>query len=230
MDPTSVSVLLVEDDLRLAELTKQFLERHGLRVDVVDEGRAALARVALGVDVVLLDLTLRGAMDGLSLCRAIRSSSDVPIVMISARGDEQDRIRGLEMGADDYLPKPFSSRELLARVQAQARRRLGKLVPRRTIDVGALRLDLERREAWLRDRPLALTKLELDLLVALASRPGTTLGREQLLDLVHGGGDDVFDRAIDVLVSRLRTKLGPEGHLIRTVRGVGYRLVPPEEP
>jgi DNA-binding response OmpR family regulator len=127
------------------------------------------------------------------------------------------------------LPKPFSNRELLARVQAQARRRLGKLVPRRTIEVGSLRLDLERREAWLRDRPLGLTKLELDLLVALASRPGTTLGREQLLDLVHGGGEDVFDRAIDVLVSRLRTKLGADGHVIRTVRGVGHRLVPPEE-
>jgi two-component system, OmpR family, response regulator len=226
-----LSVLVVEDDPRLASLVKQYLERHDIRVCVVDNGADALLQAATDEpDVVLLDLTLRGRMDGLTVCRELRTRSDVPILMVSARGEEIDRVLGLEIGADDYLPKPFTTRELLARVNAQGRRRLGRLSAHKVLSVGDLTINRETRDAWIGERALGLTKLEFDLLVAFAERPARPLGREMLVDLLHNSGDEVFDRAIDVLVSRLRAKLADEsGAIIRTVRGVGYMLVSTRE-
>ena len=226
-DARSLSVLLVEDDARLASLTQQHLERNDIRVTVVDNGREALMRARTeDHDVILLDLTLKGAMDGLTVCREIRSHSDVPIVMVSARGEERDRVLGLEIGADDYLAKPFSSRELLARVNAQGRRRLGRLKPDPVLQMGDIEVNRTLRIASQKGRALNLTKLEFDLLVAFVERPARTLGREVLVELLHRANDEVFDRAVDVLVSRLRAKLDDDGTLILTVRGVGYMFAP----
>jgi DNA-binding response OmpR family regulator len=230
-DPRSLSVLLVEDDPRLASLTQQHLEKNDIRVTVVDNGHDALMRAATEEhDVILLDLTLKGGMDGLAVCREIRNHSDVPIVMVSARGEEVDRVLGLEIGADDYLPKPFSSRELLARVNAHGRRRLGRLKPDPMLQAGDIEVNRVLRIASRKGQALNLTKLEFDLLVAFAERPARTLGREVLVELLHRANDEVFDRAVDVLVSRLRAKLDDDGTLIRTVRGVGYMFAPQEAP
>jgi DNA-binding response OmpR family regulator len=224
-----VSVLLVEDDRRLATLTRDYLERHGLVVTLAADGPRGLELARRQrFDVVLLDLMLPG-MDGLDLCRALRQHSDVPVVMITARGEEADRVLGLEIGADDYLAKPFSARELLARIRAIVRRVRGQAGPRtRAVSVGPLALDPASRSATLDGRPLDLTGYEFDLLLCLAERAGRVLSREQLMELARGSAEEAFDRAVDVHISRLRQKLGDDPRqprFIRTVRGVGYQLI-----
>lgn len=231
--PDAPRVLLIEDDTRLAQLTARYLESHGARVVLAHDGAAGLREAAAtAFDVVLLDLNLPG-MDGIAVCQRLRERSDVPIVMLTARGDEADRVLGLEVGADDYVAKPFSSRELLARVRAQARRARGSVGPRaQVIRVGALRIDPSARTAQLNEEDIALTTHEFDLLRALAERPGRVLTREQLLELLHGSADTAFDRSIDVHVSRLRGKLGDDPRaprLLKTVRGAGYVLAPQDE-
>lgn len=228
----TVTVVYVEDDERLARLTSQYLTSHGLDVVVVSRGDLAVAEVLrVRPDVVLLDLMLPGA-DGLEVCRRLRERADVPIIMVTARGEEADRVMGLEGGADDYVSKPFSSRELLARVRAHARRARGKAGPQSTrIEVGELVVDASTMTATLRGERLALTTYEFALLRVLAERAGRVLGREQLLELVHGSAEDAFDRSIDVHVSRLRHKLGDDPRtprLLKTIRGVGYMLTPDE--
>ena len=226
----TLKVLYVEDDERLARLTSQYLSSHGVQVTLVARGDAAVAEVLrVRPDVVLLDLMLPGE-DGLEVCRKLRQRLDVPIVMVTARTEEADRVMGLEGGADDYVSKPFSSRELLARIRAQARRARGKAGPETPrIEVGDLVVDSATVTATLKGRRLELTSHEFALLKALAERPGRVLGREQLLELMHGSADDAFDRSIDVHVSRLRHKLEDDPkspRLLKTIRGVGYVLTP----
>ena len=225
---TPIKVLLVEDNERLGSLTARYLESHGLQVTWVQSGPAALSEALhRGFDVIVLDLMLPGR-DGLDVCRELRKHTDVPVVMVTARQEEADRVIGLEAGADDYVVKPFSSRELLARLRAQVRRARGQVGPSaRVIQVGELVLEPARLRANLGDRELPLTAYEFALLVVLAERAGRVLSREQLLDLTKGNDDDAMDRSIDVHISRLRQKLGDDGkkpRLLKTVRGAGYLL------
>lgn len=224
----TIRVLLVEDDARLARLTAKYLESHGLLVFVVGDGQEALAQAAvLRPDVVLLDLMLPG-LDGFEVCRQLRERLDVPILMVTARGEEGDRVVGLEGGADDYLVKPVSSRELLARIRAHVRRARGELVRGEDrIEVGPLSVEPKTLRATLGDRELALTTYEFALLRALAERAGRVLSREQLIELVRGSADQAFDRSIDVHVSHLRAKLGDDPRsprILKTIRGLGYML------
>jgi two-component system, OmpR family, response regulator len=225
---TPTLVLLVEDDLRLASLTREYLEGHGLAVVHVSDGRRGQDEALSGrYDAVLLDLMLPGK-DGLEVCREIRARSDVPVIVLTARGEEADRVMGLELGADDYLAKPFSPRELLARIRALVRRAKGRAGPaREAVRVGGLVVDPAARRVTLDGREIPLTGYEFALLHALARRAGRVLAREQLMELAKGSADDAFDRSIDVHVSRLRQKLGDDPkrpRLIKTVRGAGYVL------
>ena len=228
-----LTALLVEDDARLASLTVQYLERQGLTVVTAGDGDTGLT-LALRhrFDVVLLDLMLPG-LDGIQVCQRLRQRSDVPVIMLTARGEEADRVLGLELGADDYLAKPFSPRELLARIRALTRRARGRAGPPvgRVVTIGGLHLDPGGRRALLDDVDLDLTGYEFDLLKALAERAGRVLSREQLMELARGSADDSFDRSVDVHVSRLRQKLGDDPRtprFIKTVRGVGYQLLIPK--
>lgn len=228
----SLSALLVEDDERLAQLLAGYLARHGVVVTVAGGGRRGLDEALRGAfDVVLLDLMLPG-LDGMDVCRGIRARSDVPIIVITARDEEADQVLGLELGADDYVIKPFSPRALLARIRAVLRRSRGR-APGDVIEVGPLRVDPSGQRATLDGRELALTAYELAILKVLAERAGRVLGREQLMELAGGDPEQSFDRSIDVHISRLRSKLGDgeRRRLIKTVRGVGYVLATaPEEP
>jgi DNA-binding response OmpR family regulator len=229
--PPAILALLVEDDASLAERTAEYLRGHGVTVVRAADGERALREAReTRFDVVLLDLMLprRG---GLEVCRELRAHSDVPIVILTARGEEADRVLGLELGADDYLTKPFSPRELLARVQAHVRRARGQSGPAsRPVVVGELRLDPAALSATLRGEALPLTAYEFHLLHALAERAGRVLSRERLLELVRGSAEESFDRSIDVHISRLRAKLGDDPRQprwLKTVRGAGYQLVAP---
>jgi two-component system, OmpR family, response regulator len=227
-DAERVTIVYVEDDERLARLTSEYLRSHGIEVHHIARGDIAVAEVMrVRPDVVVLDLMLPGA-DGLEICRQIRERADTPVVMVTARTEEADRVMGLEGGADDYVTKPFSSRELLARIRAQARRARGKTGPRTDrVEVGDLVVDAATMSATLRGEVLALTTYEFGLLRALAERAGRVLTREQIMEIVTGAPDEAFDRSIDVHVSRLRQKLGDDPRkpqILKTVRGVGYML------
>jgi DNA-binding response OmpR family regulator len=228
MSDAAIQVLMVEDDERLGSLTERYLAKHQLLVTRVGDGEAALtAASAHRYDVVLLDLMLPGR-DGLDVCRTLRERSDVPIIMVTARGSDDERVDGLELGADDYLAKPFNPRELLARIHALVRRQRGQVGPSvRNLRVGELELDAGRMQASLAGAPLDLTSHEFRLLYALAEQAGRPLSRERLLDRLHkGGAEEAFERSIDVHVSRLRRKLG-DPRMLRTVRGEGYLLATP---
>src|SRR5207244_1072147 len=195
---------------------------------VAPDGAAGIREaLRLRPDVILLDLMLPG-VDGLEVCRRLRQRIDTPIVMVTAHGEEGDRVIGLEGGADDYVAKPFSSRELLARIRAQARRARGQAGPaEQAVTVGSLRIEPQAMRATLDGRELTLTSYEFGLLRVLAERAGRVLGREQLIDLVRGNAEESFDRSIDVHISHLRQKLGDDPRnprLLKTVRGVGYML------
>ncbi|MBL9025388.1 MAG: response regulator transcription factor [Myxococcales bacterium] len=227
-DEQPMSVVYIEDDDKLARLTAKYLESHGVRVTLAAEPREGIASVLRQKpDVVLLDLMLP-QMDGLEVCRQLRARVDTPILMVTARGEEADRVMGLEGGADDYIAKPFSSRELLARIRAHARRARGNAgPPQGLVRAGALEIDPASRRASLRGADLGLTTYEFDLLRVLAERAGRVLTREQLVDLVRGSADEAFDRSIDVHVSHLRKKLGDDPRsprFLKTVRGIGYLL------
>jgi two-component system, OmpR family, response regulator len=220
--------LLVEDDARLAALTREYLGGHGVAVEVVADGHRGLQEALRGRwDVVLLDLMLPG-LGGLEVCRALRARSDVPVIVLTARGEEADRVMGLELGADDYLAKPFSPRELLARIRAVTRRAKGRAGPaQKPVQVGALVVDPSARSVTLRGKPIELTAYEFALLHALAERAGRILSREQLMEFATGSAEESFDRSVDVHVSRLRHKLGDDPkrpRILKTVRGAGYVL------
>lgn len=229
-------ILVVDDDREIRDLLSRFLTKHGYRVSAAADGRAMRKVLAdAAIDLVILDVMLPGE-DGLSLCRGLRASSSVPIVMLTAVGEDVDRIVGLEIGADDYVPKPFNPRELLARIRAVLRRAgpaAGGLSGARQADAAALtfagwRLDLDRRELTSADGTLVpLSAGEFGLLAALALHPQRVLSRDQLLDLARGRGANAFDRSIDVQISRLRRKIEDDPRvptLIKTVRGGGYML------
>ena len=203
-------------------------------VTIAADGASGLAEALRQTyDVVLLDLMLP-KMSGTEVCRELRRLSDVPIVMVTALGDEPERVAGLELGADDYVVKPFSSAELLARIRAAVRRYRGQAGPStRPVRVGRLELDPARLAATLGGRPLDLTSYEFALLHALAERAGRVLGREHLLDLVKGSAEEAFDRSVDGHISRLRRKLGDDPkhpRLLKTIRGAGYLLAREDDP
>jgi len=229
-----ILALLVEDDARLARFTTELLEQHGIAVTHVADGDAAVKLAkARSFDVVILDLMLP-RRDGLSVCRELRTTLAVPILMVTARTDEADRVIGLELGADDYLGKPFAPRELLARIRALVRRARGHLGPDAdAVRVGPLELRLGALAAYYDGKPIELTSYEFAILRALAERSGRVLSREQILELVRGNSEDAFDRSIDVRISRIRQKLGEDPRhpsIIRTIRGVGYMLARDHQP
>jgi len=199
-----IRALLVEDDVRLAELTSRYLEQHQITATVVGSGPEGLARaLAEPFDVVLLDIMLPGK-NGREVCRALREKSDVPIIMLTARGEEADRVVGFEDGADDYLAKPFSARELVARIQAHVRRARGQAGPAsgKPIVAGPVSIDPATLVVKLRGDVITLTTAELQLLRAFAERPNRVLSREQILELVDGDASDAFDRAPSTCASR----------------------------
>jgi DNA-binding response OmpR family regulator len=219
--------LLIDDDRRLAELLVTYFAPHGVEITHAADGRSGLAQLEqAGYDVILLDLTMPG-MDGLEVCRKIRETSAVPIVMLTARGDETDRVVGLELGADDYLPKPFGPRELLARIRAVLRR-TAPATQSEKVRVRDLELDIGSRQVTVGGKVVELTALEWDLLLALARRAGRVVARDTLFNLAGRSDTVVNDRTVDVHISHLRSKLGDDSRKqsrIRTVRGVGYVLV-----
>jgi DNA-binding response OmpR family regulator len=226
--------LLVDDDRELARLLGEYLGSHGVELVAVEDGPAGIARLQAGeeFDIVLLDVMLPG-IDGFEVCRRIRTSSPVPIVMLTARGQDDDRVVGLDLGADDYVPKPFNPRELLARMRAVLRRSRPAAAQGERLEVGDLVVDVPGHKAMLGGQELQLTSFEFRVLVALARRAGETVTREELAGAVlpkSGPYDPSVDRSLDVHVSHLRHKLGDdarEPRRIRTVRGVGYVLVKP---
>lgn len=223
-------LLVIDDDRKLCRLLRDYLGPLGYEVSAAHTGPEGLAAAKEGgFDAVLLDLMLPG-MEGSEVLRELRKSSDVPVLMLTARGDEADRIVGLEMGADDYLPKTFSTRELLARLRAVIRRTRRAAPPEdRPAEhvIGPLRVAPEARMATLNDQPLVLTPVEFDLLVCLARAPGRVRSREQLLEEIRDRDYEVFDRSIDVHISALRKKLGDDARaprFIHTLRSAGYML------
>ncbi|WP_042372293.1 response regulator transcription factor [Streptacidiphilus neutrinimicus] len=238
--PVPRRILVVDDDPTVAEVVSGYLQRAGYAVDRAVDGRAALERAAaLHPDLVVLDLMLP-EIDGLEVCRRLRAeplSQAVPIVMLTAKGDEHDRILGLELGADDYVTKPFSPRELVLRIQSVLRRSAGAAAPAAAVDegpftAGDLRVDPTARRAWRGARELTLTLREFDLLAFLLGHPGTAFGRDELMRRVWGW--DFGDLStVTVHVRRLREKIEDDPaapRLITTVWGVGYRFDPSDAP
>jgi DNA-binding response OmpR family regulator len=216
-------ILLIEDDARLAAMVAEYLGQAGYRVAVAGTGRLGLERLGREVfDAAVLDLMLPD-MDGLEVCRALRARSPLPILMLTARGDAADRIVGLEMGADDYLPKPFEPRELLARLRAILRR--GTTRESGALRFGRLEVDRDARLVRIDGTPRTLTAYQFDLLAVLADNAGRVLSREALMDLLKGAELEAFDRSIDVQVSRIRQAIEDDPKKPRrivTVRGAGY--------
>ncbi len=224
-------ILIVEDEPKIARTVRLYLEQAGFQVTTVHDG--ALAMPAFRherPDLVILDLLLPH-VDGWEICRQIRRESGVPIIMLTARDQETDRIVGLELGADDYITKPFSPREVVARVRAVLRRVQGAVQPPTVIRAGDVVVDLERREASVGGRPLELTPAEFELLAMLAQHPGQVFTRLQLLDHLQSSAYAGYERVIDQHIKNLRAKLGDDAHhprYIATVYGVGYKFLPKE--
>jgi len=225
------TVLVVDDEARIVQLARDYLEHAGFDVITATDGPSALMAVrARKPDLIVLDLGLPG-MDGLDVTRTIRRDSDVPILMLTARDDELDRVLGLEIGADDYVTKPFSPRELVARIRAIFRRVDRQMEPGDRIDVGAVSIDVPRMRVTAAGRSVELTPTEFQLLVALARQPGRIFTRSQLLDAIHGVAFESYERAVDAHVKNLRRKLEDDPgrpRYVQTVYGVGYRFA--EEP
>jgi two-component system OmpR family response regulator len=238
MNQSSPNILVVEDDRETRALIAKYLRSNACNVTTATDGRE-MARTLTDhrVDLVILDVMLPGE-DGLSLCRKLRAESQIPIIMLTARGEDVDRILGLEMGADDYLAKPFNPRELLARINAVLRRHAVALTASATEGAAALsflgwRIDFRLRELRNPDSArVAMTSAEFDLLRVFCERPGRVLSRDSLLDLTQGRSAGSFERSIDVLVSRIRRKIEPdpaEATVIKTVRSGGYMFTPQVE-
>ena len=223
----TTKVLLVEDDESIVELVKSYLAKEGFQVEVAGDGPTGLSKArAFRPDVVVLDIMLPG-LDGIEVLRRLRRESSVYVVMLTARAEETDKIVGLAVGADDYVTKPFSPRELVARIQAILRRSRGGEEPARTLAFRHLRIDPARREVRRDEQPVELTTLEFNLLSTLASHPGRVFTREQLIARIWGPDYFGDDRIIDVHVKALRRKLGDDAgrpRFIQTVRGVGYKF------
>ena len=221
------TVLTIDDEKDLIELVRYNLEKEGFRVRAALDGETGLAMALQEKpDLVLVDLMLPG-MDGLEVCRRLRADSRtaaIPLIMLTAKADESDRVVGLELGADDYVTKPISPRELTARIRALLRRTAGYHEPPALLRHGDLVIDLERRQVTCGDRAIELTATEFRLLHFLASHPGRVYSRGELIDNVLGRDVEVLDRTVDVHILALRRKLGKDGALVDTVRGFGYRF------
>ncbi len=221
------TILSADDEPRIVELARDYLEHAGFEVITAGDGPGALAATRTRKpDVLVLDLGLPG-MDGLDVARTIRRESNLPIVMLTARDDEVDRVLGLEIGADDYVTKPFSPRELVARIRAILRRIDREAEPGDRISAGQVAIDLARMRVEVDGRTIELTPTEFQLLVAMARQPGRVFTRSQLLDAIHGVAFESYERAIDAHVKNLRHKLEPDPSRprhIQTVYGVGYRF------
>jgi len=220
-------ILVVEDDMQIARNLRDYLEVAGFEVTAVGDGSSALASIRGDrPDLLVLDLGLPG-IDGLDVARELRRTSTVPIVMLTARGEESDRIVGLELGADDYLVKPFSPKELVARVRAVLRRTSGTTAGAEVLRAGDVEVDLPKMRARVGGQPVDLTPTEFELLATLAREPGRVFTRGQLLDALHGVTLETYERAIDAHVKNLRKKIEPEPgrpRYVLTVHGVGYRF------
>jgi len=219
-------VLIIDDDTRLSAMLSDYLAENGFRVRAAATARAGLEEIGRHPpDAIILDVMLPD-LDGFETCRRIRSFSSVPVVMLTAKGDETDRIVGLEIGADDYLPKPFNPRELLARLKAVLRRHAMPAADRqRVLRFGRLEIDPASRTVRIDERDCVMTGYQFDILVALAENAGRVLSRDQLIDLVRGTEQEAFDRSIDVHVSRIRAAIESDPkhpRRIITVRGLGY--------
>ena len=220
-------ILVVDDEPKIVKLARDYLERGGFRVISAAGGANALAITRQErPDLVVLDLNLPG-MDGLDVCRALRRDTDVPIIMLTARVEEADRLIGLELGADDYITKPFSPRELVARVRAVLRRTQGGIRQPGLIRAADLEIDLSGHNVRRGGEPVSLSRSEFNLLVTLAQNPGQTFTRAQLLDRLHGVAYEGYDRSIDAHIKNLRRKLEPdpaEPRYVLTVYGIGYKF------
>jgi two-component system, OmpR family, alkaline phosphatase synthesis response regulator PhoP len=222
----SATILIVEDEASIRTVARAYLDQAGYRVLLAETGPAGLDLARRErPDLVILDLNLPG-MDGMEVAARLREESDVFILILTARSEEADRVAGLRIGADDYLTKPFSPRELVARVEAILRRRRSSTPADSSLHVGVMRVDPERREVWAGQHSIELTTTEFDVLLALARHVGKVLSREQLMDLVWGSDFYGTDRVVDVYVGQVRRKLeaATGQSLIRTVRGIGYKL------
>jgi len=221
-----IRALLIDDDRRHSELLRAYCQRVDIEVDCVYDGEQGLRRLAnTRPDLVLLDVMLPG-MDGFSICREIRRRSRLPVIMLTARGDITDRVAGLELGADDYLAKPFDPRELVARIHSVLRR-TDPVASRSVLDFEGLRIDPGSRQVVADGHAVELTTMEYELLLLLASNPGRDFSRDEILAALRGIDAAILTRSVDILVSRLRAKLGDTskpGRFIHTVWGRGYRF------
>jgi two-component system alkaline phosphatase synthesis response regulator PhoP len=225
------TILVVDDEPRIVQLVRDYLEHGGFTVLVASDGAAALRSARTGrPDLVVLDLGLPG-LDGLDVARALRRDGEVPIIMLTARTEESDKLVGLELGADDYLTKPFSPKELVARVRAVLRRAEGRRSPPDVVRVGSqVELDVPRMDARFDGRHVDLTKTEFQLVATMARQPGRVFTRAQLLDAVRGVAFESYERAIDAHIKNIRKKIEPDARKPRyllTVFGVGYRFAEP---
>lgn len=219
-------ILVVDDEPKIVRIARDYLEKNGFRVVTAADGHAALATARREKpDLIILDLMLP-LMDGREVCKTMRRESDVPIIMLTALAEEVDQVTGLEIGADDYITKPFSPRALVARVRALLRRAKGEVKPPSIIRVGRLEIDPNRYSVTFNDEPVKLTPNEFKLLQLLSARPGQTLTREQLLEDMHGIASS-FDRSVDSHIKNLRKKLETASgeNMIETVYGIGYRFI-----
>ena len=222
------TILVVEDDPDIVELLEYSLEREGYKVLAASDGEKGLSEARRRKPaLVLLDLMLPG-LDGLSICRALKedgATKDIPVMMLTAKGEESDVVVGREFGADDYVRKPFSPRELIARIRAVMRRSQPAPAVRSRIELGSVTLDKERHEVSVDDVPVTFTRSEFRLLWRLAKHPGRVYSRDELVESLTDGEAVILDRNIDVHVSSIRKKLGEHGGIVVTVRGVGYKVV-----
>jgi two-component system alkaline phosphatase synthesis response regulator PhoP len=224
----SATILVVDDVKNIVELMRMYLRNEGFQIEAAYDGASALEKArTLKPSLVVLDLMLP-EIDGMEVCRTLRKESDIPIIMLTARSDDMDKIIGLEIGADDYLTKPFNPRELVARIKSVLRRSEVAKRPSRTVEVGDLVIDVLGREVAIAGRPVALRTKEFDLLLALAQNAGIAMARDRLLNRVWG--EDFFgdQRTLDVHVAWLRDKIGASTAKIVTVWGFGYKLTAPE--
>jgi DNA-binding response OmpR family regulator len=221
------TVLLIDDEKDILEMVRYSLEKEGFDAIMASDGQSGLDIANRHKpDIIILDLMMPG-LDGVEVCKRLRSNAAtraIPIIMLTARAAETDRIVGLEMGADDYITKPFSPRELVARVKAVLRRTRPAEEPPQIIRQGDIVIDLSRHEVTCLGKPVSLTATEFKILQTLASRPGRVFGRDEIIDAAIGDDNNVFDRTIDVHVTAIRKKLGKQGDTIETVRGFGYKF------
>ncbi len=220
-------ILLVEDEKKISEIVKAYLEKEGFRVAIAETGGDGLRSLKESPDLIILDLMLPD-MQGEEICKIIRESSDVPVIMLTARSSEEDRVKGLGLGADDYVVKPFSPRELVARVKAHLRRSVKTRRKIHSYNNGNLKIDVENHEAFREGRPITLTPTEFKILLSLAENPGRVLSRDQLVNIVLGYDFEGYDRTIDAHVKNLRHKIeknskAPE--FIRTIYAIGYKFI-----